>query len=235
VSVLNVGEVMEIKVLKDIFESNEELAGETRDLLKKKKVYMVDIMSSPGSGKTTIADRIIGALKGDYRIAVIEGDIETTRDAEKLAGHGIPIMQIETSRFGGDCHLESSWVRRCLDSFDLDNLDLVIVENVGNLVCPAEFELGDDERIVVLSVTEGEDKPLKYPLMFNSSHTVLLNKIDLLPHLDYSLREALENIRRANPKMTVFQVSAKTGEGFEAFLGHLSRNIEKKTGKRKGG
>lgn len=219
---------MEIRVLKDIFESNEEMADQTRALLAEKKIYMIDIMSSPGSGKTTITDRIITALKDDYRIAVIEGDIKTTKDAEKLAKHDIPITQIETSLFGGDCHLESSWIRKCLDGFDLDSLDFVIIENIGNLVCPAEFELGDDERVVVLSVTEGEDKPAKYPLMFNSSQTLLLNKIDLLPYLDYSMDEVMQNIRKANPTINIFKMSSKTGEGFDAFITHLRNNIEKK-------
>ena len=219
---------MEIKVLKDILASNESRAEEIRSLLKEKKVYMVDFMSSPGSGKTTLLDAVIGRLKSRYRIAVIEGDIKTTRDAERLAGHDVPIVQIETSLFGGDCHLESSWIRKCLEGFDLNALDLIIIENIGNLVCPAEFELGDDERVVVLSVTEGEDKPVKYPLMFNSSHTLLLNKVDLLPHLDYSVDEAMENIKRVNPKMTVFRTSAKTGEGIDEFVAHLAENIEKK-------
>ncbi|HPI13245.1 MAG TPA: hydrogenase nickel incorporation protein HypB [Spirochaetota bacterium] len=219
---------MEIKVLKDIFASNESRAEEIRSLLREKKVYMADFMSSPGSGKTTLLDSVIGRLKDRYRIALIEGDIKTTRDAERLAVHGIPIVQIETSLFGGDCHLESSWIRKCLDDFDLDSLDLVIIENIGNLVCPAEFELGDDERVVVLSVTEGEDKPLKYPLMFNSSHTLLLNKMDLLPYLDYNVDEVMENLRRSNPKMTVFRTSSKTGEGIDEFVKHLARNIEKK-------
>ncbi len=222
---------MEIQVLKDIFESNQGMAEKIKELLRNKKIYMIDIMSSPGSGKTTTTDRIIGALKGKYRIAVIEGDIKTTTDAEKLAKHNIPIIQIETARFSGDCHLESSWIRKCLDGFDLDDLDLVIIENIGNLVCPAEFELGDDERVVVLSVTEGEDKPIKYPLMFNSSQTLILNKIDLLPYLDYNVNEALENVRRTNPKMNIFKTSSKTGEGFDALLEHLSRNIDAKIGK----
>lgn len=219
---------MEIKVLKDILASNESRAEEIRTLLKEKKIYMIDLMSSPGSGKTALLDRIIGSLKSRYRIAVIEGDIKTTRDAERLAGHDLPIIQIETSLFGGDCHLESSWIRKCLEGFDLDSLDLVIIENIGNLVCPAEFELGDDERIVVLSVTEGEDKPVKYPLMFNSSQTLLLNKVDLLPHLDYSVEEVMANVKRVNPKMTVFRTSARTGEGIDEFVAHLAANIEKK-------
>ncbi|MCX7679379.1 MAG: hydrogenase nickel incorporation protein HypB [Spirochaetes bacterium] len=219
---------MKIKVLKDIFASNKERAAEIRELLQQNRIYMIDIMSSPGAGKTTIVDKIIDNLKNTYHIAVIEGDIKTTKDAEKLSRHNIPIVQIETSLFRNDCHLESSWIMGCLQSFDLETLDFIIIENIGNLVCPAEFDLGEDERIVVLSVTEGEDKPLKYPMMFNTSHTVLLNKIDLLPHLDYSLPAVLDNIARTNPKINVFQMSAKTGEGFEPFLNHLKTNIAKK-------
>ncbi|OHD66447.1 MAG: hydrogenase accessory protein HypB [Spirochaetes bacterium RBG_13_51_14] len=219
---------MEIKILQDILESNKNAAAEVKELLKKKRIYMIDMMSSPGSGKTTLNDRLIGALKNNYRIAVIEGDIKTTKDAERLAKHNIPIFQIETDRFGGDCHLESSWVKKCLEQFDLDNLDLVIVENIGNLVCPAEFELGDDERIVVLSVTEGEDKPAKYPLMFNTSDTMVLNKIDLLPHLDYNMDELMDNIKQANPKIRIFRLSAKTGEGMDALVKHISDNIDRK-------
>jgi hydrogenase nickel incorporation protein HypB len=219
---------MEIQILKDILELNKNAAAEVKSLLRDKKIYMIDMMSSPGSGKTALNDRLIGALKKKYRIAVIEGDIKTTKDAERLAKHNIPIFQIETDRFGGDCHLESSWIKKCLEQFDLDNLDLVIVENIGNLVCPAEFQLGDDERIVVLSVTEGEDKPAKYPLMFNTSDTMVLNKIDLLPHLDYSIDEMMANLKKVNPKIRIFHVSAKTGDGMDALVEHISGNIDKK-------
>ncbi|MFC1670891.1 hydrogenase nickel incorporation protein HypB [Spirochaetota bacterium] len=204
---------MEIKILKDIMESNKEMASEVKTLLKDKKVYMIDIMSSPGSGKTTLTDVILSRLKDKYNIAVIEGDIKTTKDAERLVKHNIPIVQIETERFGGDCHLESSWILKCFDSFDLDNLDFIIIENVGNLVCPAEFELGDDERVVVLSVTEGEDKPAKYPLAFHTSHTLILNKIDLLPYLDYSMDELFVNLKSVNPNLNIFEVSATKGDG----------------------
>ncbi len=219
---------MEIPVLKDILETNKNVAGEVSALLKEKKIYMIDMMSSPGSGKTTLNEYIINSLKDTYNIGVIEGDIKTTKDSERLAKHGIQIIQIETDRFGGDCHLESSWVLQCLQSFDLDRLDLVIVENVGNLVCPAEFELGDDERMVVLSVTEGEDKPAKYPLAFNTSKTMVLNKIDLLPHLDYNIGELMENLKGANPRIDVFQVSAKTGEGMDTLIEHITDKIEEK-------
>lgn len=217
---------MEIKILQDILETNKNAAAEVKELLKKKKVYMIDMMSSPGSGKTTLNDRLIGALKNTYRIAVIEGDIKTTKDSERLAKHNIPIFQIETDRFGGDCHLESTWVKKCLDQFDLDNLDLVIIENIGNLVCPAEFQLGDDERIVILSVTEGEDKPAKYPLMFNTSNTMVLSKIDLLPHLDYNMDEMMSDLKKVNPTITIFKVSAKTGEGIDSLVKHISKNID---------
>ena len=219
---------MEITVLKDIFSSNAQVASEIKDLLKKKKIFMIDMMGSPGGGKTTVTDRIIASLKNKYRIAVIEADISTTKDAEKLAKHDIPIIQIETNLFGGECHVESSWVLRSLEKFDLDKIDFVIIENVGNLVCPAEFELGDDLRVVVLSLTEGEDKPAKYPLMFRTSQTVILNKIDLLPHLIYDLNEVKKNIKSVNPDMKLFEASAITGQGFDAFLTYLSDLIDKK-------
>ena len=219
---------MEIQILKDILAANKNAAEEIKALLAQKRIYMIDMMSSPGSGKTTITDRIISSLKDRFRIAVIEGDIKTTKDAEKLARHGIPIFQIETERFGGDCHLEGSWIKGCLERFDLDNLDLIIIENVGNLVCPAEFQLGDDERMVVLSVTEGEDKPAKYPLMFHTSDTLVLNKIDLIPHLDFSMEDLMKNVREVNPRMTIFQVSARTGEGMEALFSHIAERVEAK-------
>jgi hydrogenase nickel incorporation protein HypB len=219
---------MEIKILQDILESNKNAAAEVKEILRQKKIYMIDMMSSPGSGKTTLNDKLIGALKSKYRIGVIEGDIKTTKDAERLAKHDIQIFQIETDRFGGDCHLESSWIKKCLEQFDLNSLDMVIVENIGNLVCPAEFQLGDDERIVVLSVTEGEDKPAKYPLMFNTSETLVLNKTDLLPHLDYDMKEMLDNLKKVNPTIRIFQVSAKTGEGMDALAAHISDRIEAK-------
>ncbi|HOJ27837.1 MAG: hydrogenase nickel incorporation protein HypB [Spirochaetes bacterium] len=222
---------MEIQVLQNIYESNIQKAEEIKKLLSQKKVYMFDIMSSPGAGKTTITDRIINDLIKDYNIALIEGDIETTNDAQRLAKYNIPIVQIETKLFGGACHLESSWILGCLEKFDLNAVDVVIIENVGNLVCPAEFELGDDERVVVLSVTEGEDKPVKYPLMFNSSHTLLINKIDLLPYLDFNMDELLANVKRTNPKMEVHKVSAKTGEGIEGFLKALRSRIKNKVGR----
>ena len=209
---------MEIKVLKDIMDSNKQMATEVKALLKEKKVYMIDIMSSPGSGKTTLTDVIISKLKDKYNIAVIEGDIKTTKDAERLVKHNIPIVQIETERFGGDCHLESSWILKCFESFNLDEIDFIIIENVGNLVCPAEFELGDDERIVVLSITEGEDKPAKYPLAFHTSHTLVLNKIDLLPYTKFDFEGFSEALKGMNQKAKLFQVSCTTHQGIDDWI-----------------
>ena len=219
---------MEIKILKNIFAANEAVADEIRDILRQKKIFMIDMMGSPGGGKTAVTDRIISSLKSKYRIAVIEADVSTAKDAEKLAVHNIPIIQIETNLFGRECHVESSWVKKCLEDFDLENLDFVIIENIGNLVCPAEFELGDDLRVVVLSITEGEDKPVKYPIMFHTSQAVVLNKIDLLPYLKYDLAEAKQNIASVNPAMRVFEASAVTGQGFDAFISYLEENIERK-------
>jgi hydrogenase nickel incorporation protein HypB len=219
---------MEITILKDILGTNKETAAEVKALLDSKGIYMVDIMSSPGSGKTTLTEKIVVALKSRYRIAVIEGDIKTTKDSERIARHGVPVIQIETDRFGGDCHLESSWIMKCLASFDLDNLDFILIENIGNLVCPAEFELGDDERVVVLSVTEGEDKPAKYPLVFNTSATLIVNKIDLLPHLDFDMNELKTNVDKVNPAIRSFHVSATTGEGMDSLINHFAEQIDKK-------
>jgi hydrogenase nickel incorporation protein HypB len=219
---------MEIKVLKNIFASNKQYADEIKVLLKKKKIFMIDMMGSPGSGKTRVTDRMIASMKDKYRIAVIEADVSTTKDAEKLAVHNVPIIQIETNLFGRECHVESSWVKKCLEDFDLDKLDFVIIENIGNLVCPAEFELGDDIRVVVLSIAEGEDKPVKYPLMFSSSQVVLLNKIDLLPHLSYDIDEVKKNIKSVNPQMKIFGASAVTGQGLDAFIDYISLKIEGK-------
>jgi hydrogenase nickel incorporation protein HypB len=222
---------MEIKVLQDIMSTNKETASEVQALTTEKKIYMIDLMSSPGSGKTTLADKLISELKKDYKIAVIEGDIKTTRDAERLAKHDIPIVQMETERFGGDCHLESSWVRKCMNEFNLDEIDVIIVENIGNLVCPAEFELGDDERVVVLSITEGEDKPVKYPLAFNTSKTCIISKMDLLPHLDLDMDELMENLRKVNPRQKVMKISATSGEGMKDLFDHFRQNIKAKIGK----
>lgn len=219
---------MEIKILKNIFSSNTQVSNEVKEILKQKKVFMIDMMGSPGGGKTATIDKIIGLLKDKYRFAIIEADVSTSKDSERLTGHDIPIIQIETNLFGRECHVESSWVKKCLEDFDLDNIDCVIIENIGNLVCPAEFELGDDIRVVVLSITEGEDKPVKYPLMFNTSQVTILNKMDLLPHLQYSMDEVRNNISSSNPEMKIFETSVTTEAGFEDVAAFIGEKIEAK-------
>jgi hydrogenase nickel incorporation protein HypB len=185
-------------------------------------------MSSPGSGKTTTLQKTLERLMPDIRAAVIVGDVSTTHDADRLAVTGAPVVQVNTDAFGGDCHLAAHVIERAADDIDLDAVDLLIIENVGNLVCPAEFDIGEDARVVVLSVTEGEDKPVKYPAMFRSCDAALLNKIDLLPYLDYDKALAIGYIHQVHPGMPIFEISARTGEGLEAWIGWLKEKISSK-------
>jgi len=200
----------EIKVYRDLMGANAEWAAKTRALLAERGITMVNIIGSPGAGKTALLEKTITLLAGKRRVAVLEGDIETTRDAERLQVLGIPVSQLLT---GGGCHLEAKMIHHALVDLPLDALDLVVVENVGNLVCPAEFDIGEAAKIAVLSVTEGEDKPLKYPLLFREARAVVVTKTDLLPYLPYNLSLCLDNIRRINPDIPVYEVSSLTGEG----------------------
>ncbi len=194
------------------------MADRLRRQYAAKGVFVLNLMSSPGSGKTTTLERTLAALMPKLKCAVIVGDICTTQDADRLSASGAPVVQINTDEFGGDCHLAAHVIDRALESIDLDGLDLLIVENIGNLVCPAEFDIGEDKRVVVLSVTEGEDKPAKYPLMFRECDAMLLNKIDLLPYLDYDVPLVLDSVEKLHPGMPVYQISAKSGEGFDGWL-----------------
>ncbi len=220
----------EIKVVRRVLDANDIMADQNRKLFTQKGVFVLNMMSSPGSGKTTTLIRTLGILLPEIRCAVIVGDICSTYDADQLSVTGAPVVQINTDEFGGDCHLAAHVVAKALSEIDLDKADLLVVENVGNLVCPAEFDMGEDARVVVLSVAEGEDKPIKYPLMFRQCHAALLNKVDLLPYLDYDRDLAVSNIRQINPEMPVFPLSAKTGEGFEPWLEWLSSMIKEKLG-----
>jgi hydrogenase nickel incorporation protein HypB len=217
----------EIKVLRKVLDVNDEIARQNRKIFEEKGVFVINVMSSPGSGKTTILEKTLAHIAPAIRCAVIVGDICTSNDADRLSGFGAPVVQVNTDAFGGDCHLAAHVIKTATENFDLDKIDLLIIENLGNLVCPAEFDMGEHLKIVVLSVTEGEDKPLKYPLMFRVCHAALLNKIDLLPHLDYDREAAVQNILKVNSKIKVFEISAKTEDGFDSWIKWLKRKYQR--------
>jgi hydrogenase nickel incorporation protein HypB len=200
-------------------EESNALAEQNRASLVSADVFAVNIMSSPGAGKTTLLQRTIRLLQAQGKsCGVIEGDITTTLDSERLAPLGVPVVQVNTQPFGGDCHIGAHLVQAALRHFDLPVLDYLFIENIGNLVCPAEFDLGEHRKVVVLSLPEGEDKPLKYPLMFRECHLCLLNKMDLLPYLDVDMGNLTDNIRQINGQLPVLPISAKTGDGLEAWV-----------------
>ena len=213
---------MKITVVKNILEANERIAEENRKLFQKEGVTVINLMSSPGSGKTSLLERTIEALGAQVRIGVIEGDIESTKDAERISRAGVQAVQINT---GGACHLDGNMVRDALPAFDLSQLDLLMVENVGNLVCPAEFNMGEDHKVMILSVAEGDDKPEKYPLMFRESTVLLINKIDLLPHVDCDIEKIKEVSLQIHPGLKVFEISCKTGEGVDQWAKWLLNEI----------
>jgi len=209
-----------VDVLESIFAENDVRADINRKAFESNGIRALNLMSSPGSGKTTVLAATLDELNGEVAVGVIEGDIATDLDAAKLGGRGAQVSLLNTSNgFGGECHLDAPMVNRALQGLDLGDLDLVIVENVGNLVCPAEFDVGEHAKAMVYSLTEGEDKPLKYPVMFRSVDVVLLNKIDLAPHLDADIDTYVAHIREVNPTATIFPVSARTGEGMPAWFG----------------
>jgi len=218
----------EIKVVRRVLDVNAKMADQNRAFFREHGVYVLNMMSSPGSGKTTTLRATLSAVAGEMKCAVIVGDICTTHDAERIAEAEVPVVQINTDEFGGDCHLTAHVIEKAANSLDLHDIDLLIVENVGNLVCPAEFDIGEDTRVVILSVTEGEEKPIKYPLMFRECEAALLNKIDLLPHLDYDKELALKYIHQIHPRMPVFEISAKTREGFEPWIAWLKDKVKSK-------
>jgi len=218
----------EIKIVRRVLDVNDAMADQNRKLFAEKKVFVLNMMSSPGSGKTTLLEKTLPHLMPEIKCAVIVGDICTTNDADRLAKTGVPVVQVNTDEFGGDCHLAAHVIEKAADNLELDAIDLLIVENIGNLVCPAEFDIGEDARAVVLSVTEGEDKPLKYPVMFRECNAAVLNKIDLLPYLDYDLEEAVRSILQVHPDMPVFEVSAKTEAGFDSWIDWLKHKVRYK-------
>jgi hydrogenase nickel incorporation protein HypB len=208
-----------VLVLERIFDENDRRAEQNRDLLDSAGIVAFNVMSSPGAGKTTLLAETLARLENPDRVGVIEGDIETSIDADRLAACGARVSLLNTANgFGGECHLDAPMVAHALRRLPLGELDLLIVENVGNLVCPAEFDVGAHHRVMVYSITEGEEKPLKYPVMFRCADVVLINKIDLLPHLDFDLALFESNLKQVNPGVTSIRVSARTGDGLDDWL-----------------
>ncbi len=214
---------MEIDLSKPILDRNERLAAENRARFDAAGVFVLDLMASPGAGKTSTILATIAALRDRYRIAVIEGDIASKVDAEKVKAHGIPAVQINT---GGACHLESDMIKRAIDALPLDELDLIIIENVGNLVCPTDFNLGENAKVMILSVPEGHDKPYKYPGIFQVSEAVILNKVDTMPVFDFDEEEFTGVVKSLNPTAPIFRIAATKGEGVEEWAEWLAARID---------
>lgn len=218
---------MEIDLQANVLGANEAIARELREEFDRRGIFCINLISSPGAGKTTVVEQLCRLLKDRVRLAVVEGDITTSLDADRVAQYGVPVHQINT--FGG-CHLDARMVERALRSLNLDEVDLLLIENVGNLVCPADFELGEDAKVVVLSVPEGDDKPAKYPATFRKAGAVLLNKVDMLPYFKFDLARVKRELAAMNPQQAVFETVATTGQGLEAVVDWLLGGVE---GKRK--
>ncbi len=215
----------EIKVETNILQTNEDITARNKKMLDEKGIFVVNLMSSPGSGKTSILEKMIEKLKGEVRIAVIEGDIYTRKDAERIEAQGVPVVQINT---GGACHLDGEMIKGALEFLDLEAVDLLVIENVGNLVCPAEFEIGEDIKVSVLSTTEGNDKPLKYPLMFEKSGVVILNKTDLIEFTNFNKEEFYKDIESLNANALIFETSCTKNEGLNEICSWVKEKIENK-------
>ena len=214
-------------VLENVLDANDTLARANRDMFDRGETYTINMMSSPGAGKTALLERTLERLRSQLRLGVLEGDVQTTLDADRLARFHIPLVQVNTDPgFGGECHLDANMVRSGLGELPLEDMDILIIENVGNLVCPAEFRVGEDSRVMVYSVTEGEEKPLKYPLMFRSADLVLVNKVDLLEHLDFDLEQFLGNLDAVNPGVKTILTSARTGQGVDEWCDWLGQRLE---------
>ncbi|QER42635.1 hydrogenase nickel incorporation protein HypB [Thermodesulfobacterium sp. TA1] len=212
-----------LQLLEDIMKYNEFQARHNREHFEEYGIYAINLMSAPGSGKTTLLEKTIEALSGRLRIGVIEGDLETERDAERIRKKGVPVYQITT---GSACHLDASLVHKAMHKLPMDQVDLLFVENIGNLVCPASYDLGTHLNVTLLSVPEGEDKPEKYPLIFKVSQLVIITKVDLLPYFDFDLEKVKSQIQKINPKTQVIALSAKTGEGFDLWIKFLEETYQ---------
>lgn len=217
---------MKIKVVKQILEWNEDCSNEIKEQLKQKGIFMINVMGSPGCGKTSTIVELIKNLSKEYNIAVIEGDIAGQIDAEKIDKMGIPVVQLNTE---GACHIEAMAIQNILPNFNLDNIDVIFIENIGNLVCPAEFKIGEDIRLTILSVPEGDDKVEKYPLMFSTTDALLINKYDMMEYFDFDDKKVIKNSKDVNPNIEIFKVSSKTNTGFNELCDYIKNCVDKKT------
>ncbi len=216
---------MEIPVVRNVLEANDKIAGELRVLFQEKKILVLNLISSPGAGKTSILERTLTDLREEFRMAVIEGDLQTDNDARRVAATGAKAVQINTD---GGCHLNGNMILEALKSLDIDAIDILFIENVGNLVCPVEFDCGEDAKVALLSVTEGDDKPEKYPLLFNLAQAMVLNKIDLLPYVDFDVTRAREFSTKLNKDLPIFEVSCRTQEGLSGWYDWLREALKAK-------
>ena len=215
----------EIKISVDMLNTNEEIHAENKKLFDEEGIFVINLMSAPGSGKTSILEKLIPKLKQNLNMAVIEGDLYTTKDAERIESKGVPVVQINTA---GPCYLDGGMIREASLNFDLREIDLIIIENVGSLVSPAEFEIGEDIKLCVLSVTEGNDKPLKYPLMFTKSTAIILNKIDLIQYTDFEEEEFYKDIKIINAKAEIFKTSCTKNRGIDELSEWILQKVKKK-------
>jgi len=216
---------MQIKVLQNVLQANDAKAAELRKLFQEKNILVLNLISSPGSGKTTLLEKTIPLLKDKYKVAIIEGDVETDRDAQRLDNFGIPVALINTS---GACHLESVSIEKALSSLDLDNLDIIFVENVGNLVCPAEFDIGEDAKVALLSVPEGDDKVIKYPLLFREAALAILNKVDLFDKSTFNEENMLNDLRQVNANIPLIKMACQQDQGLNEWIDWLEKQVESK-------
>ena len=220
---------MKVRIVKKLLADNEKIANENRLAFREKGIYCINVMSGPGSGKTTMLERTLPYLteRHGLRVGVIEGDVEGDLDGARLDRLGAPVVQLNTS---GACHLDATMIQSGVEELEIDGLDLLVVENVGNLVCPAGFDLGEDAKVVLLSVPEGDDKPVKYPAMFKKADVLLINKIDLAPHLDFSEEQVRSVCLRLKPELVIMSISARTGEGIEAWGEYVAAGVRSKKG-----
>lgn len=218
---------MKINVMQDVLQANDRIAQNNKELFKKNRNLVINLMSSPGAGKTSLLEKTAERLAGKLRLGVVVGDIETTRDADRISKFKIPTIQLTT---GTACHLDANMVASALPHMDLSKIDILVVENVGNLVCPAEFIIGEDYKVMILSVTEGDEKPLKYPLMFRESSLMLINKIDLVRYTNFNIGEAKANARKINPDIEIIEISCTQGTGLDSWISWLVNKHQKKLG-----